>query len=477
LSKLSDRFNLIFSRFKSADQEHVFRFWNDLNFTQKKALLDQAEKIDLLLVDQFKILISNESKMSHYVSGTLKPFPVVPLPVTTKQIQEHHNAFVCGEQLLQHGKIGVIIVAGGQGTRLGFDGPKGTFPIGPISNRTIFQYHIEKIIALEKRYDHSIPLYIMTSHGNHQETIRYFKNNRFFGRDENLNIFFQQLELPTLDQNAKFILDQKWRISTSPDGHGGLLNALKYYDLATEMEQRGIEILFYFQVDNVMVRICDPVFLGFHEIHHADMSAKTIRKRDPFEKLGNIGYVGDKIVTIEYTELSKDEKLAQKDGKLLFEQGSIAIHAFSLSFIKRILQDAVKLPYHLAHKKIAYVTKNGTRHKPGRENGIKFEQFIFDTFPYARKVMVVETDRSDFSPLKNKRNEDSPKTARRDLSNLFGSWLEQTGIKVKRSKNGDVSHPVEISPLFAMDRDELKAKLDDYQLNRSFLFTPDLKRK
>ena len=476
MESLSSRYRHIFEKYETIGQEHVFRFWDSLTAHEKKRLLDQAEKIDVKVVDEFKVLIRGENTALHYIPGTLKPFSVIRLPQSQEQYRAQARALAAGEQVLSQGKVGAILVAGGQGTRLGFPGPKGTFPVGPITDRTLFQYHVEKVLALERRYARAIPLYIMTSRSNYAQTIAFFESKRYFGRNKALFVFFQQRELPPLDLSGKLILDQKGIISTSPDGHGGLLNGIRDFRLIDDMEKRGVEILFYFQVDNVMVRVCDPVFLGYHVMAYAEMSAKTVRKRNAFEKLGNIGTIGNKTVTIEYTELSDEEKCAQKDGRLLFEQGSIAIHVFSRTFFKRLIDQAVELPFHLAHKKIAYIKTNGKRCKPRTENGIKFEQFIFDTVPYARTVTVMETDRDDFSPIKNKTKQDSPRTARQALTNMFASWLEECGVKIPKNKKGDVSVPIEISPLFAMNAGELRTKINPGKVRRPFLFTPGTTR-
>jgi UDP-N-acetylglucosamine/UDP-N-acetylgalactosamine diphosphorylase len=477
MASINDRYIKILIQFREAGQEHVFRFWEKLKSMERQKLLDQAEEIDLGLLCQLKKLIDEKETAVHYKPGTLRPFAVTPLPQIKEQFLERQNAILQGERLLSSGKVGAILVAGGQGTRLGFSGPKGAYPVGPISNRTLFQYHIEKIMALENRHACMIPIYIMTSKGNFNQTVQFFDKNQFFRRDRNSFIFFKQRELPAFDRDGRILLDQKWSISTAPDGHGGLIHALKDNNLLSDMKKRGVEILFYFQVDNVMVRICDPAFLGYHVLADAEMSAKTVRKRDAFEKLGNIGYINNEIHTIEYSELSDDEKNARVTNKLKFEQGSIAIHVFNRSFFERITSRGDELPYHIAFKSINYIGNNGKRHKPRLKNGIKFEQFIFDLFPVARKVMVMETDRLDFSPIKNKSKEDSPKTARRDLSNMFGTWLSQCGVKIRKNKSGKISTPVEISPLFATSAEELKSIIDPLKVKKPYLFESKVIKK
>jgi len=226
------------------------------------------------------------------------------------------------------------------------------------------------------------------------------------------------------------------------------------------MMSRDLQVIFYFQVDNVLTKICDPIFLGLHHLRGAEMSAKTVYKRDAGEKLGSIGRIGGRVVTIEYTELSDEEKEMRRDGRLKFGQGSIAIHAFSVSFLHRLIAGNNELPFHIAFKKIAAIDELGEPVRPETPNGYKFEQFIFDAFPHARSVMVMETRREqDFSPIKNKSGPDSPERARQDLCNIYGLWLERCGYTVNRDEAEDVIERIEISSLYAMDDKELCDRL------------------
>src|SRR4030067_857555 len=276
----------------------------------------------------------------------------------------------------------------------------------------------------------------MTSEANHQQTISFFKQHRYFGRQAERFVFFKQGMHPAISREGRIFLAEKHQLSRSPDGHGGLLKAIKKNCVLEDMENRGLEILFYFQVDNVLVNLCDPAFLGFHILQHSEMSAKTVYKIHPEEKLGHIGTIDGKICTIEYTELSRDEMYAvNADGRLKFGQGSIAIHVFNVSFFKRLLQtEGSALPYHVAHKKIPHVNDAGTLVNPAKANGYKIEQFIFDAFPFAEKVLVMETDRkSDFSPIKNAAGDDSVQAARQDLANMWGGWLEELGVAIAKT--------------------------------------------
>ena len=453
-----EKYRELLDKFRSIGQEHVFQFWPELVEGQRRQLLAQLEALDVQLIVELQNLLKKLSENRHYTPGTLRPFEVTTLPQNPKEQKIFEDSKKEGERLLRDGKVGALVVAGGQGTRLGFNGPKGCYPVGPVSDRTLFQYHFEKVLALEKRFKTFIPFYIMTSGFTHEETVTFLKDKNYFGKHPKDVMLFQQRMLPALDERGKILLKTKDGIALAPDGHGGMIKAIQQHDVLQDMIRREIDYIFYFQVDNPLVQICDPVFIGFHARAGAEMSAKTIYKNNPFEKLGNIGWLGEKVVIIEYTELSDQEKLQRNaDGKLTFGQGSIAIHCFSRHFLERLVHSATSLPFHIAHKKIEHITKDGTLSRPLKENGYKFEQFIFDCFGIAEKVLVLETDRCyDFSPIKNKDTDgvDCPETARRDLTNLFRSWLAYCGVK--REVDG---RWLEISPLDALDAKELCEKL------------------
>ena len=462
--------NILFDKLIKHNQEHILKYWDELDQRSREELEKQIEKIDFDLIDSFKTLLGKKDT-GHYKPGTLEPLDVIELPVDEHQKSAFQNAQIVGEKCLQENKVGVIVVAGGQGTRLGFNGPKGTFSVGPVTDRSLFQYHVEKIMALEKKFSCTIPFYIMTSETNNNETIDFFEKKNYFGKNKSDFVFFTQRMLPPLDSDGRILMADKGKISRSPDGHGGLLTAIKRGTVFQDMQKRGLEYLFYFQVDNVLVKICDPVYIGFHVLEKSDMSSKTVYKCNPHEKLGNIGRIDGECTVIEYTELSDEEKNARNnDDRLKFGQGSIAIHVFSLSFFERLFTQKIDLPYHVALKKIKCIDDNGIMVDPKTPNGYKFEQFIFDALPYAKNVMVLETDRfDDFSPIKNAKDYDSPETARQDLSNLFGRWLESCGVAVPKDDQGNVTIKIEISPLFALDKDDLIGKIDNLKVTDSIL--------
>jgi len=438
----------------------VLRYWPELDDERRRGLLGQLEALDMKFIAARRERAWPPEEAGAGSLDNFTPLPHIPLPSGREEERKWERARRRGEELLAEGAVAVLVVAGGQGTRLGYPGAKGKYPVGPVSGRSLFQYHIEKMVAMERRYGRPLPFYVMTSPANHEETIAYLEQNNWFGKDPGTILCFPQRMLPVFDTRGQLLLETPASLSLSPDGHGGVLYALRKHQLLEDMRRRGIRHLFYFQVDNVLVRIADPAYLGFHEEAGAEMSARTVRKRDPWEKLGNIGRLDGICKVIEYSELPEEKKSARtKEGGLLFEQGSIAIHLFSLDFLERLLRQNIELPYHIARKEMASVAEQGAELAAGGLNAVKFEQFIFDAFSFAERVLVLEADRRlEFSPIKNKEGEDSPDTARRDLSEFFAGWLEACGIQPRRHADGSLAVPIEISPLYAMSAAELGDK-------------------
>jgi len=297
----------------------------------------------------------------------------------------------------------------------------------------------------------------MTSKINNEATIAFFEENDFFGLGKDNVMFFQQELMPAVDRKGKLLLAEKGRIFLSPNGHGGSLKAVWDSGAYDDMVQRGIESVFYFQVDNVLINIADPAFIGYHKSTNADMSSKVIRKAYPEEKLGIICKIDGEIGVIEYSDLSKQDTYAQtKDGQLKFWAGSIAIHMFETAFLEKINKQGFSLPWHIAEKNIPYVDDNGKEVKPADKNGFKFETFVFDALQYCSKTTSIEVKREDeFSALKNKTGVDSEESSIKDASAMYKRWLEKAGIQM-----GPDVHNIEISSLFALTEEELLDKKD-----------------
>jgi len=441
-------------------QGHIFRYWDELSGESREKLLSQVRAIDFDLLHQLteQFILNREERR---FKGELEPAPIIPLPRTRQEKQKAEEAKAVGEKMLQAGKVAAVVVAGGQGTRLGYPHPKGKFPIGPVTGKSLFQLHAEKLRALSKRYGVAIPWYIMTSEDNDAETKAFFEEYDYFSLGRENVFFFCQGMMPALDEQGKLFLDAPDHVFTSPEGHGGCLKALKKSGALEDTRRRGIEEIFYFQVDNPLVKVCDPTFIGYHTQAGAEMSLKVVRKRDPYEKVGVVGRRHGKFCVIEYSDLSKEDAEAHTpDGQLKYWAGSIAIHMLKVSFVERLNQGDLSLPFHVAHKKIPYLDDAGTRVEPEAPNGYKFETFIFDALSQAKQAIVMEVLREEeFSPVKNATGQNSPATARQAMINLYGGWLEKAGVVVPRDDAGHVQGRIEISPLYALDEQELVEKV------------------
>ncbi len=456
--------------FERAGQGHVFRYWDELSSQEKEQFLEQLERIDLELVEHLQDLLRRHLNGEVH-RGDLEPVDVIPLPKSDEDRRERERARVKGEEALREGWVAALLVAGGQATRLGYPGPKGTFPIGPVTQRSLYQYHAEKILAMSRKYGRRIPWAIMTSPATDSATREFFEEHGYFGLSREDVLFFVQSTVPALGPNGELLLAEKGRIFESPNGHGGVLSALVESGVLGELKRRGVKVFYHFQVDNPLIRICDPVFVGFHLLHDAEMSAKVLRKRDPYEKLGVVGRRNGRFAVIEYSDLTVEQMEARgPDGELKYWAGSIAEHCYNVDFVERVLREAGHLPYHVAHKKVPHLDEEGRLVEPSEPNAYKFEMFVFDAFPFAERAVFLEANRSEeYSPVKNAEGQDSPATARRDMIRLFARWLEEAGARVPRREDGEPSVRIEISPLFALGPEDLKEKI-----RPGFTFDQDL---
>jgi UDP-N-acetylglucosamine/UDP-N-acetylgalactosamine diphosphorylase len=447
--------NELLRKLRDFGQEHVLAWWDRIPDTEQKELLEQLTAIDL---SQLSNLYGNRDR----TFSLPPPDHIRPIPIDVLSPDDASTRRL-GEDAIQHGQVAVLVVAGGQASRLGVDFPKGMFAIGPVSDKTLFQIHAEKVLALSRRHQSVVPLLVMTSPATHDQTEQFFADHAYFGLPPDDVFFFRQGTMPALDMaTGRLLLEGPARLFTSPNGHGGTLTALVESGLLDFLSRRGIRDIFYFQVDNPLVRVADPQFVGHHRARNAEVSSKIVRKEGPADKLGNMVLVDGRCTIIEYSDLP--EQLARErghGGRLRFEAGSPAIHIFSLDFLKRIMRSGPRVPYHVARKKVPYLDRSGKLIQPERENALKFEMFIFDVLPLADQWTVVDTSRpEEFVPLKNASGPDSPATVRQALTDLYGSWLEYAGIHVPRKADGTVAVPIEISPLFALDKDQLAARLD-----------------
>ena len=488
-------------------QEQLLTFWDELSEEERESLSQQIERIDFDHLDQLFVhrydppaaaaladraedpTAFKLSDLRDYDCSPDSPFPqssVTKLDETTDEITPL-KAVAAGEAYLRAHKVGIVVVAGGQGTRLDFPHAKGIFPIGPLSNATLFQIHIERIRAMCKKYETRLPFCIQTSPATHQETIDFFKENDNFGLDPEDVLIFCQGTTPSVDfDSGKVLLAGKAQIARSPDGHGGMLEAInspqpdsplptvREKGILTELKNRGIEELFYFQIDNPVIDVCSPEFIGYHVLSKSEFATQVIRKRNPKDRVGNMVMVDGKLYVIEYSDLPDAAGARRKpDGSLVIWAGSIAVHMMNVDLLQRNASYSSSLPFHLAKKKVPHIVLDeeakdengaplfGTKVKPESPNAIKYEKFIFDLLPLAKNPIVVEIDEdSCFAPLKNhpRESKDTPKTVREHLTGLYKLWLSHLGIEVAENAI------VEISPLFANSCTELAQRLKENKM-------------
>jgi UDP-N-acetylglucosamine/UDP-N-acetylgalactosamine diphosphorylase len=353
----------------------------------------------------------------------LAPAPVLRLDAA----EERAQARKAGEQMLAAGRVAALVVAGGQASRLSHPGPKGLFPLGPVSGRSLFELQAQKLLRLEGRFRRRVPWIVMTSEATDAETQAFFASQRSFGLEMS---FARQREAPCVDFSGRPLFTAPGQPATAPDGHGGMLRALDEAGLLDRLAARGIQALAYHQVDNPLARLADPLLLGLLVTHGAEVATKVVRKVRPDERLGTVGLCEGRIQVIEYTELAADEAEAREaDGGLRLWAGAIGLHAFSLDFLRRLAPRAEELlPFHASPKPIPCIDAEGRPVAPREPNGYKLERFVFDLLPEARALAMVEARREDeYAPVKNADGGESPASARRALDACARRWLAAAG--------------------------------------------------
>lgn len=449
------------------DQAHLLRFEHQLDAAARATLAAQLRDLDLprlrRLYHQAK---AGPAAIEHQA---IEPIDTIGLPRHERDWQEYRRARQAGEEALCAGRVAAVLVAGGQGTRLGFDAPKGMFSIGPVSGASLFRIFAEKIRAWCRRAQQVIPWCIMTSAATHEQTEAYFREHHFWGLSPDQVRFFQQGTMPAVDANTgKVLLAKPGELFLSPNGHGGTLWALRDHGLLAEFAERGIDLLYYFQVDNPLAQVLDPAYLGYHLLHDADLSVKVVPKRHPQEKVGVVTRYQGKPTILEYSDLTPElRERANERGELLLGGGNTAIHVFSRPFLERAASGELEMPFHFAHKVVPHVDETGVLQEPQQPNAIKFEMFIFDLLPLARHVNVVETSREvEFAPVKNARGADSPEEARAAMTRLAANWLrsglQRMGKEFLTTPDNDPALLVEVSPLVALDEEEFRRWLQEH---------------
>ncbi|XP_055627347.1 UDP-N-acetylhexosamine pyrophosphorylase-like protein 1 [Toxorhynchites rutilus septentrionalis] len=444
-------------------QEHLLKYWEELSEDQRCLLTKDIEELNLEEVNEFFArATSSLAEENLKLDDKMEPVreeQYLSISTTDKKQLERYNEK--GLEQIADNKVGVLLMAGGQGTRLGFAFPKGMFNVGLPSNKSLFRIQAERILKLQ-RLAHDltgksgrIAWYIMTSEHTMYPTKKYFEENNYFGLSPDDILMFEQGSLPCYDFEGKILLDQKYHVAKAPDGNGGLYRALRDRGILDDMERRGVSYLHAHSVDNILTKVADPVFVGYCAEQNADCAAKVVEKSHPNEAVGVVCQVDGKYQVVEYSEITQHTAELQKpNGKLVFNAGNICNHLFTSDFLRKIGSTFEKeLKLHVAKKKIPFVDETGTRCNPEKPNGIKIEKFVFDVFQFAEHFVTVEVPRDEeFSALKNadSAGKDCASTARADIYRLHRKYIEAAGGTVEGTE-------CEISPLLSYAGENLEA--------------------
>lgn len=454
------------------DQEHLLRFWKELTVEEKYQLENDIDGFDLReITEYFKKAVESSQHIGHNIlDDKIQPIDETKIASVKTSTEEELSTYEeRGLKEIAEGRVALLLLAGGQGTRLGVIYPKGMYDVALPSHKTLFQLQAERILRLQNiaQQRHGKPgeivWYILTSEATHDATVEYLSKHNYFGLKEKNVRAFKQGMLPCFTLDGKIILDAKHRVAKAPDGNGGLYRALKNQNILDDMVQRGIQSIHAHSVDNILVKVADPIFLGYCLLSETDCGVKVIEKSSPSEAVGVVCKVENHYQVVEYSEMTKETaELRHASGQLVYNAANICNHYFTIDFLKNVGYLYEKdLLLHVAKKKIPYVNDDGERIIPKIPNGIKIEKFVFDVFPFAKNFAVWQGIREEeFSPLKNSNSADQncPSTARTDLLNLHKKWLLKAGAR-------DVGDNVEISPLLSYAGENL------YQIvnNQSFM--------
>lgn len=467
------RYQACCAQLEEHGQSHALAGWDRLTNSERERLLTELESIPW---HQLAPLIQTHviSKPDEEVLENLEPTPFFPaVPTTAAQTTQYREAVALGKRCLREGRVAAFTVAGGQGSRLGIEGPKGCVPVTPVRKKSLFQLFAETVLAARQQYGSPIRWYVMTSPANHEDTLAFFDQHAYFGLPREDVIAFPQGMLPSFDFDGRILLAEPHRLALAPDGHGGSLRALASSGALADMAERGIDIVSYFQVDNPLVQPFDPLFIGLHAGEGSEMSAKVARKAHDLEKVGNLCLHNGRLKVIEYSDFPAERAHATNaDGSRTFDLGNLATHLLDVSFAARIGGGDHPLPCHRAEKKVAFVEfeSNGSdgtsddasvavvRRSPEHANAVKLETFVFDAIPLARNPVLLEAERSEeFSPVKNpdSAGSDSAATAVADQLRRAAAWLEAAGAAVPRAPDGEPLVRVEIAPSYAFAKDDV----------------------
>ena len=404
MDKLQDTIDIL----KLYSQEHIIKLLEKLNEQEKEELLEQINNIDF---QQMKELYDNTKKTIELKENKIEPLKYCDKNKLAKNEKEELDSL--GENIIRNGQYAVVTMAGGQGTRLGHSGPKGTFKLDVYGKgKYLFEILCENLKEANKKYNTIIPWYIMTSKENNKETVEFLEKNNYFGYDKNNVIIFTQGELPLLDEEGKILIGKNMKIKEASDGNGGTYFSLRASGCLSDMKERGIKWIFIGGVDNALLKMADVTLLGLAIKQGVEIASKSIVKANPQEKVGVFGKMNGHPKVIEYTELP--EKMTEEidsNGELKYGEAHIMCNLYSIDAIEKISKET--LMYHPAHKKNSYIDEEGKEIIPKEPNSYKFESFIFDAFEFFDDIAILRGKREDdFAPVKNKEGVDSPRTAK-----------------------------------------------------------------
>lgn len=440
-------------------QEHVFAFLDSLRASERERLLEQVAGIDFERLEEQRRLLAAPAIEGAEATADLVPAETFPLRRDADLDRRAAEAEARGADVLAAGAVAPLVVAGGQGSRLGFDGPKGCYPVGPVSGRSLFEWHARGLLAAERGYGRELTWFVMTSPANDAATRRFFIDHDWFGLHRERVFLFPQAMQPALDSSGRIVMATRGSLFLAPDGHGGVFEALAASGGLELARRCGVQHFSYFQVDNPLARPLDPLFVGLHVGAGARMSSKVLRKRDPAEGLGAIGVSGGVTRCVEYSELSEElRQTRDRTGELLWAMGGIAMHLFERELAEELAGAGGPLSWHAARKRISGIDERG---EPTELDGVKFERFVFDALPRSPWSVTLEVEREEqFSPLKNRTGLDSPESVRRDLCRLHARWVREAGLTLPPPEAGR-EPVVEVDPRLAGSAAELLRALPE----------------
>lgn len=413
----TENFEEVERKLKRYHQEHLLDYYNNLQDENIKNKFEkQLENIDYELIDNLykKTTIPIKEEV-----GKVEPIDYWDKERLGGKYDFYENI---GIEAIKAGKLAAVTMAGGQGTRLGYDGPKGSYDIGLDSHKSLFELLCDGLKEMGKKYEVEIPWFIMTSEENNEDTIEFFRKNKYFGYEKNVH-FFVQGQLPMVDTEGKILIGENGLIKEAADGHGGVYESLVKSKMIDKMKELGVEWVFIGGVDNCLVRMVDPVLMGLAIYKNVTGAGKSVVKANPKEKVGVFCRKNGRPNVIEYSEIT-DEMAEATDaaGELLYGESHILCNLFNLEAIERMGSNP--LPYHSAFKKATYIDKDGNKVVPDSPNAYKFEAFLFDAFGELDDMVILRVKREEeFAPVKNATGVDSPETAR-DLYNNLHKHIE-----------------------------------------------------